>query len=65
MTSFDSVNEGGAESRDNDENEDDAPELTYPPEDGVLFRSDGVSNDKIPQNGTARYRHLPKRDKAN
>ncbi|CAF5148619.1 unnamed protein product [Rotaria magnacalcarata] len=49
MTSFDSVNEGGAESRDNDENEDDAPELTYPPEDGVLFRSDGVSNDKIPQ----------------
>ncbi|CAM4843016.1 unnamed protein product, partial [Rotaria magnacalcarata] len=133
MTSFDGVNEGGAESRDNDENEDDAPELAYPPEDGVLFRSDGVSNDKIPQyaaedsvdiepqwlqemreknkkmlakyddkinemdkklkemmahrkqmaqdfdtkinqfilkwlsnkNGTARYRHLPKRDKAN
>ncbi|CAF4996251.1 unnamed protein product, partial [Rotaria socialis] len=35
MTSFDGVNEGGAESRDNDENEDDAHELVYPPEDGV------------------------------
>ncbi|CAF3733051.1 unnamed protein product [Rotaria socialis] len=49
MTSFDGVNEGGAESRDNDENEDDAHELVYPPEDGVLSRSDDVSNDKIPQ----------------
>ncbi|CAF3455774.1 unnamed protein product [Rotaria socialis] len=39
----------GAESRDNDENEDDAHELVYPPEDGVLSRSDDVSNDKIPQ----------------
>ncbi|CAF2126538.1 unnamed protein product [Rotaria magnacalcarata] len=49
MTSFDGVNENGAESRDKDENEDDAPELVYPPEDGVLPRSDDVSNDKIPQ----------------
>ncbi|CAM4777948.1 unnamed protein product [Rotaria magnacalcarata] len=104
MTSFDGVNENGAESRDKDENEDDAPELVYPPEDGVLPRSDDVSNDKIPQyaaehsvdvepqwlqemrektqdfdtkinqlilkwisnqNGTTRYRHLRKRDKAN
>ncbi|CAF4145299.1 unnamed protein product [Rotaria magnacalcarata] len=49
MTSFDGVNESGAESRDKDENEHDAPELVYPPEDGVLSRSDDVSNDKIPQ----------------